>query len=187
MKSKLYIIIVIVIFLLSPLYIALDAKVVESVTKTQNNKEFITSGTLSEMETVVAKNATTEESSAVDKEYLTPELTLGDLGLHKENMLYLGKYKITFYTASADENGGYVDVMGNAITVTGNPVQANFTAAVQDGSIPYGTVIYISEHGTFIVDDCGVGENQIDIAVDSKEQAQSLGVQYLDVYALKGE
>ena len=43
------------------------------------------------------------------------------------------------------------------------------------------------EYGAFIVDDCGVGAGQIDIAVDSKETAQSLGVQWLDVYALGGE
>ena len=113
--------------------------------------------------------------------------TLGDLGLHKETLLYLGVYKITFYTNCPTENGGYVDVLGNSITATGNPVQPNFTAAVQDGSIPYGTQIYIAEHGTFIVDDCGVGAGQIDIAVDSKETAEQLGVQYLDVYALGGE
>ena len=77
MKSKLYIAVLIVLFLISPLYIAADAKVVES--------------TLSEMETVVADYATTEESSAVRSkteqavnDYLTTGVVIAEMEMTTE-------------------------------------------------------------------------------------------------------
>lgn len=97
---------------------------------------------------------------------------------------FLGKYKITFYTACPQDNNNWVDAEGHSITATGNHVIPYQTAAVLRNSIPYGTSILIVGHGVYIVDDCGVGPRQVDLAVESKEEARHLGVQYCDVYIL---
>ena len=111
-------------------------------------------------------------------------VTLGEIGAVPKG-IFLGEYKVTFYTNAPDENGGYVDENGNGITKTGNPVTAGITAAVLHGSIPYGTSVLIEGIGIRIVDDCGVGADHIDVAAKDKETADKLGVQYRAVYMLK--
>jgi len=109
-------------------------------------------------------------------------ITLGELGLHIPELELIGTFKVTNYTPDPDENGGWADGLGNGITSTGHPVVPGYTAAVKSGSLPVGTIIMVEGRGTFVVDDCGVGSGQIDLAVESQEIAQQLGVQQCRVW-----
>jgi 3D (Asp-Asp-Asp) domain-containing protein len=111
-------------------------------------------------------------------------ITLGDLGIGKK-MKYLGELKITHYTPDPDENGWHVNKQGKSITATGNLVIPGITAAMLRGSVPFGTRIYIEGYGIYVVDDCGVGPNQVDVAVADKKIAKELGVKYARVWILE--
>lgn len=101
-------------------------------------------------------------------------------------MEYLGIWMATAYTDAPEENGGYVDKNGNSITATGNLVVSGHTVAVQSGGVlPYGSIIYIEGIGIRMVDDCGVGAEHVDIAVETKEEADEFGVQYLNVWVIR--
>lgn len=85
--------------------------------------------------------------------------------------------KCTFYTGSADEGG--------SITALGTPVTPWYTVAVDPCVIPLGSKIRIEGYdGVFYCADTGgaIKGNIIDIAVGSKSEANSLGVQYRNVY-----
>lgn len=85
--------------------------------------------------------------------------------------------KCTFYTGSADEGG--------SITALGTPVTPWYTVAVDPRVIPLGSKIRIKGFdGVFYCADTGgaIKGNIIDIAVGSKSEANSLGVQYRNVY-----
>ena len=83
---------------------------------------------------------------------------------------YVGEFTISHYTASADENGGYTT------TSTGSPIIAGRTAAIAKGTLPYGTVVYIEGVGERVIEDCGIREGYIDVAVEDKQTAFNLGV-----------
>lgn len=89
----------------------------------------------------------------------------------------VARMKCTFYTGSADEGG--------SITALGTPVTPWYTVAVDPRVIPLGSKIRIEGFdGVFYCADTGgaIKGNIIDIAVGSKSETNSLGVQYRNVY-----
>lgn len=89
----------------------------------------------------------------------------------------VARMKCTFYTGSPDEGG--------SITALGTPVTPWYTVAVDPCVIPLGSKIRIEGYdGVFYCADTGgaIKGNIIDIAVGSKSEANSLGVQYRNVY-----
>lgn len=89
----------------------------------------------------------------------------------------VARMKCTFYTGSPDEGG--------SITALGAPVTPWYTVAVDPRVIPLGSKIRIEGFdGVFYCADTGgaIKGNIIDIAVGSKSEANSLGVQYRNVY-----
>lgn len=89
----------------------------------------------------------------------------------------VARMKCTFYTGSPDEGG--------SITALGTPVTPWYTVAVDSRVIPLGSKIRIEGYdGVFYCADTGgaIKGNIIDIAVGSKSEANSLGVQYRNVY-----
>lgn len=89
----------------------------------------------------------------------------------------VARMKCTFYTGSPDEGG--------SITALGTPVTPWYTVAVDPRVIPLGSKIRIEGYdGVFYCADTGgaIKGNIIDIAVGSKSEANSLGVQYRNVY-----
>ena len=92
----------------------------------------------------------------------------------------LGRYKLTFYTGSADEGG--------SITALGTPVTPWYTVAVDPRVIPLGSKIRIEGYdGIFYCADTGsaIKGSIIDVAVGSKSEANRLGIQYRNVYLVK--
>lgn len=89
----------------------------------------------------------------------------------------VARMKCTFYTGSPDEGG--------SITALGTSVTPWYTVAVDPRVIPLGSKIRIEGYdGVFYCADTGgaIKGNIIDIAVGSKSEANSLGVQYRNVY-----
>ena len=96
---------------------------------------------------------------------------------------YIGQAKITAYTPSPSENGGY------SVTATGAPLSGNEWAIVAgDPSYwRYGTKFYIQGVGTVTMLDCGgaiKGSNRFDLLVPIG-QANSWGIQYRDVWVVE--
>ncbi len=92
---------------------------------------------------------------------------------------FLGSFRISAYTPSPSENGGY------AVTATGRPLAGNEWAicAVDPSVIPLGSTIYIEGVGNVVACDTGgaIKGNRIDLLV-GYGQANSWGVQYRNVY-----
>lgn len=93
---------------------------------------------------------------------------------------FLGTFRITFYCNCSICCGSY----SGGPTASGTMPQPGRTCACGD-NISFGTQLYIDGLGTYTCEDRGVGNECIDIFVDSHEEALNLGVQYLDVYQLK--
>lgn len=94
-------------------------------------------------------------------------------------MHYYGNCRITFYCAGPCCCGAYA----TGITASGAPVQANHTVA--SGDLPFGTRLMIDGQ-EYVVEDRGVGAQQIDIFVWSHQEALDRGLYYTDVYIIDG-
>ena len=96
---------------------------------------------------------------------------------------HLGSFKISYYTCSASENGGWnVTSRGHKLTdVVGTCI------AVDPKVIPYGTKVYIEGVGYRTAMDCGgsIKGNKIDVLVRSKKDIPKKGVHYANVYYAK--
>lgn len=92
----------------------------------------------------------------------------------------LGNFKISYYTCSKSENGGWdVTSRGHKLTdVVGECI------AVDPKVIPYGTRVYIEGVGYRTAMDCGgsIKGNKIDVLVRSKKDIPKNGVHYSNVY-----
>lgn len=141
---------------------------------------------------------TTQESLQVKTEKvfeLNKELSTAKTKLDKANtmiadlkdseykLVYIGNFKLTHYCNQKFEHiCGY----GDGLTATGTKTTVGRTIAVDPTVIPYGTEVYIEGYGWRIAEDCGgaVKNNQIDILVDTHEQAESIGVKNGGVWIL---
>ena len=92
---------------------------------------------------------------------------------------YLGNYKITGYKMfDASENGGRSD----GVTASGVIGEPGRTVAMK--GIDFGTRIYISGLGEYVVEDRGVGSGIIDVACWSTEECHDI-TGYYEVYLIK--
>jgi 3D (Asp-Asp-Asp) domain-containing protein len=93
----------------------------------------------------------------------------------------LGRHKITGYDPWCVHCRGEWPVMG--ITASGRMAVVGRTVAMY-GGIPFGTEVYISGLGYFIVDDRGVGKGAVDVAVNNHADAYAL-TSRRDVYIIE--
>lgn len=102
------------------------------------------------------------------------------------DLKYVGEFKCTAYCTEKRE---HICGEGHGITASGQPVQAGVSVAVGNtDQFPYGTILYIEGVGIRIVQDTGGGlaDNQIDLAMDTHENALEWGVQEgLKVFVLE--
>ena len=89
-----------------------------------------------------------------------------------------GNCRITFYCPCSACCGSW----GNA-TASGAMPQANHTVAC--GDLPFGTRLLIDGQ-EYVVEDRGVGAQQIDIFVNDHGEALARGLYYTDVWILEG-
>lgn len=83
---------------------------------------------------------------------------------------YAGKFQCTAYCT---EKYQHICGEGHGITASGQPIQADVTAAADQALLPYGTVLYIEDVGVRVVQDKGAGVQgyHLDVAVDTHENA----------------
>lgn len=113
---------------------------------------------------------TDEGLRAVCSDYLTDEEP-------KPEKRYYGNCRITFYCPCSACCGSW----GNA-TASGAMPQANHTVAC--GDLPFGTRLLIDGQ-EYVVEDRGVGAQQIDIFVNDHGEALARGLYYTDVWILE--
>lgn len=111
------------------------------------------------------------------------ESTLDDFKSAKYELVYIGDYKLTHYCV---EQYSHICGTGTGLTATGTQVTAGKTVAVDPTIIPYGTKMYIEDYGWRVAEDCGgaVKGSHIDIAVDSHDDALSMGTKIGGVWIL---
>lgn len=83
---------------------------------------------------------------------------------------YLGKFRVTFY---CKESCG-----GNTRTASGATATEHYTCATSS-QLSFGTTVKVDGYGTWVVQDRGVGYNQIDLYVPASEAD---GLYYRDVW-----
>ena len=102
----------------------------------------------------------------------------------------LGVFKLTAYCSCSkccgtwstkrpkDENGNYI-----VIGASGNVLKQNYSIAVDNRIIPYGTHVNINGH-IYRADDCGgaIKNNRIDIYFENHKDALKFGVQESEVF-----
>lgn len=100
----------------------------------------------------------------------------------ESNLVYMGRFKLTAYCACYD-----CCEKSDGITASGTKAKQGRTIAVDPKQIPYGTKVVINGH-TYVAEDCGgsIKNNRIDIYMSSHKEALQFGVQYADVYIVKG-
>ena len=120
------------------------------------------------------------EELAVELDHSTKSLgaaneTILALKTTEYELVYMGEFKLTHYCT---ETYQHICGTGAGITATGTKVTAGRTVAVDPKVIPYGTQIYIEGYGWRTAEDCGgsVKNKQIDIAVNTHDDALSMGV-----------
>ncbi|MDP4117645.1 MAG: 3D domain-containing protein [Bacillota bacterium] len=96
-------------------------------------------------------------------------------------MVSLGPFRVTAYTASADECG-----KSDGITASGTHVTAGRTIAADWRILPPGTKVYIEDVGIRTVEDRGgaIDGSRIDLYIEDKQDAINYGVQWKNVYVL---
>lgn len=90
-----------------------------------------------------------------------------------------GNCRITFYCPNSCCCGQWA----GGGTASGVRARSNHTVA--NGSLPFGTRLLIDGQ-EYVVEDRGVGAFEIDIFVDSHEEALRRGLYYRDVYIIDG-
>ena len=101
----------------------------------------------------------------------------------KGTLVYLGTFTITHYCC---ENYPHICGNGDGLTAMGTKVQTGVSVAVDRKKIPLGTKVYIQGYGLRLAEDVGGGVkgNQIDVAVDTHEEAMRLGVRKREVWII---
>lgn len=134
----------------------------------------------------VETNRSNELSKSLDeanKELEKVNMTIKDLKNDEYKLVYMGDFKITYYCTEAWD---HICGNGDGLTATGTQITPGRTVAVDPTVIPYGTQLYIEGIGWRTAEDCGGGVKgaHIDVAVETHDQAMSLGVNYEDVWIL---
>lgn len=147
---------------------------------TQNTLLEYTQEELSSTAEKLRQESTKSDKLAVELDYVTKSLgtaneTISALKTTEYELVYMGDFKLTHYCT---ETYKHICGMGAGITATGTKVAAGRTVAVDPKVIPYGTQIYIEGYGWRTAEDCGgaVKNKQIDIAVNTHDEALSMGV-----------
>ena len=123
-----------------------------------------------EQEAQVTETATVEPQPVVEeaKEPTEEPIKPSRGGQH-------GRYmEVTAYTGAPDEGGG--------ITATGKRVRRGMCATGSE--YRFGTVLYVEGFGEVVVEDRGVSNGHLDLAVDSKKEAFQLGRTIRKVYVV---
>ena len=110
-----------------------------------------------------------EVVESTDEETAPPET--------ESSSTYLGSYYVTGYCTGSCCNGSNANK-----TASGAPLSAWETIAMK--GIDFGTRIYIDGLGEFVVQDRGVGHGQVDLCVNSHDEAYSITGHY-DVYIVE--
>ena len=107
-------------------------------------------------------NEVVEESPAVTLiwDEPTPDVVIETPELVEVPMTPLGEYKVVGY----DPYCTHCCPRGDGITASGVPATVGRTCAIE--GLPFGTKLYISGLGEYVVEDRGVSGNMIDIACD---------------------
>lgn len=94
----------------------------------------------------------------------------------------MGLCKITYYCPCEICSGPYQDK-----TATGTRCEEGRTVAVDPNVIAYGTKLLINGH-VYTAEDCGAGVvgDHIDIYLDDHNRTKELGVQWMDVWIIRG-
>lgn len=98
--------------------------------------------------------------------------------LTKPKLRYYGNCRITFYCAGACCCGQFA----SGYTASGTRATANRTVAC--GDLPFGTRLLIDGQ-EYVVEDRGVGAQQIDIFVNSHAEADARGLYYREVWIVE--
>lgn len=150
-------------------------KETQSTLETTNNK----------LKTEIEKTEGLSKSlGEINKELKEANMTIEELKSDEYEFVYIGDFQLTHYCKEA-----YPHICGSGagVTATGTQITVGRTAAVDPSRIPYGTQMYIEGYGFRIAEDCGgaVKGNHIDVAVDTHDQAMSMGVNYGGVWVLR--
>lgn len=95
---------------------------------------------------------------------------------------YLGKFTITHYCPCSYCCG----VGGGKVTASGTSPKAGRTVGVNPNVIPYGTKLKIGSKDGYVAEDTGsLGSYQIDVFVNSHQEAIEKGVQYKKVWVVR--
>ena len=145
------------------------------------------------LQVAVAKYSVPEETSAETAASIAAELTEPETEIETEvqestveetappetefSSTHLGNYYVTGYCTGSCCNGSNANK-----TASGAPLSAWETVAMN--GIDFGTRIYIDGLGEFVVQDRGVGHGQVDLCVNSHDEAYSITGHY-DVYIVE--
>lgn len=159
-----------------------------NLTATQNelaDTQHVLETTKNELKTEVEKTDGLSRSLGnMSKELEAANITIEELKSEEYELVYIGDFKLTHYCKEA-----YPHICGSGagITATGTRITVGRTVAVDPTKIPYGTQMYIEGYGWRTAEDCGgaVKGNHIDVAVDTHDQAMSMGVKYGGVWVLR--
>ena len=138
----------------------------ETAEKTAGSSAAESTDPESEIETAEIE---TEVSESTVEETAPPET--------ESSSTYLGNYYVTGYCTGSCCNGSNANK-----TASGAPLSAWETIAMK--GIDFGTRIYIDGLGEFVVQDRGVGHGQVDLCVNSHDEAYSITGHY-DVYIVE--
>lgn len=143
----------------------------------------IENGCLAEGATLELLEAAEEKAEALPedsehKENLAAIAEAARAELTKPKLRYYGNCRITFYCAGPCCCGQWAS--GN--TASGTRATANRTVA--NGDLPFGTRLLIDGQ-EYIVEDRGVGAQQIDIFVNSHAEADARGLYYREVWIVE--
>ena len=110
-------------------------------------------------------------------------------------LVSLGEYMLTAYCSCYECCDEYalnrpIDENGNEIVIGASQevLVPGYSIAVDPRVIPYGTVVVI-DGKEYVAHDCGgaIKGNRIDVYHDDHKEALKFGIQYAEVFTLKGE
>lgn len=134
------------------------------------------------------------EVRVVELAEITQEEFPEEVEAKEPEYISLGEFKLTAYCSCEKCCGKWaknrpVDEEGNQIVIgaSGEVLEAGISIAVDKNVIPYGSTVLIDGQA-YIAHDCGgaIKQNRIDVYFDDHKAALKFGVQYEEVFLLKG-